>query len=85
MARICEGIGSSQLPRIPGGIALVYFMMLAPFVSVLNDVSTKMCGGNQQFVWSTDKRRSDALGVKKQRRKVQEPLTPASQLPKAVW
>ncbi|CAJ1368514.1 unnamed protein product [Effrenium voratum] len=55
--RGADAKSTSMSLLIPGGIALVYFMMLAPFVSVLNDVSTKMCGGNQQFVWSTDKRR----------------------------
>ena len=42
---------------IPGLTILVYYFMLEPFVGTLTQVKTAMCGGNQNFVWSTDKRR----------------------------
>ena len=42
---------------IPGLTILVYYLMLEPFVGTLTGVKTAMCGGNQNFVWSTDKRR----------------------------
>ena len=35
---------------------IVYVSMLGPFVGTLTDLSETMCGGNQQFVWSIDKR-----------------------------
>ena len=31
--------------------------MLAPIVQTLTDVSTAMCGGAREFVWTLDKRR----------------------------
>ncbi|CAK8991445.1 unnamed protein product [Durusdinium trenchii] len=42
---------------IPGLTILVYYFMLEPFVGTLTQVKSAMCGGNQNFVWSTDKRR----------------------------
>ena len=42
---------------IPGLTILVYYAMLEPFVGTLTSVKLAMCGGNQNFVWSTDKRR----------------------------
>ncbi|CAE7710759.1 unnamed protein product [Symbiodinium pilosum] len=42
---------------IPGGTILIYFTMLAPIVQTLTDVSTAMCGGAREFVWTLDKRR----------------------------
>jgi len=42
---------------IPCLTIVVYLTMLGPFVGVLQDVSTTMCGGNLGFVWQVDKRR----------------------------
>ena len=42
---------------IPAITLLVYFTMLAPFVTTLESVKGAMCGGNQNFVWALDKRR----------------------------
>jgi len=42
---------------IPVGTLLVYYTMLEPFVGTLTSVKIAMCGGNQDFVWTTDKRR----------------------------
>ncbi|CAE7036725.1 unnamed protein product [Symbiodinium sp. CCMP2592] len=42
---------------IPGLTILIYFTMLAPIVQTLTDVSTAMCGGAHEFVWTLDKRR----------------------------
>ena len=42
---------------IPVGTLLVYYTMLEPFVGTLTGVKIAMCGGNQDFVWTTDKRR----------------------------
>ena len=42
---------------IPVGTVLVYYTMLEPFVGTLTSVKIAMCGGNQDFVWTTDKRR----------------------------
>ena len=59
---------------IPGLTILVYYAMLEPFVGTLTSVKLAMCGGNQNFVWSTDKRRITHLSptlaeVGKKRRK----------------
>ena len=40
---------------IPVGTLLVYYTMLEPFVGTLTGVKIAMCGGNQDFVWTTDK------------------------------
>lgn len=42
---------------IPGMTIIVYLTMLDPFVTLLKDVSTTMCGGYQGFVWDVDSRR----------------------------
>ena len=42
---------------IPALTLFVYYSMLDPFVTTLTGVKTAMCGGNQNFVWSMDKRR----------------------------
>ena len=42
---------------IPVGTLLVYYTLLEPFVGTLTNVRMAMCGGNQDFVWTTDKRR----------------------------
>ena len=42
---------------IPALTLFVYYAMLEPFVGTLTSVKLAMCGGNQNFVWSTDKRR----------------------------
>eukprot|EP00439_Symbiodinium_sp_Y106_P022194 s3415_g2.t1 len=41
---------------IPGGTFMVFFLMLAPMVTTLTEVSQAMCGGNMNFVWTADKR-----------------------------
>eukprot|EP00435_Cladocopium_sp_Y103_P014045 s468_g3.t1 len=41
---------------IPTLTLLVYFLMLAPMVETLHDVSFAMCGGNKAFVWDLDPR-----------------------------
>eukprot|EP00435_Cladocopium_sp_Y103_P040480 s646_g11.t1 len=46
---------------IPALTILVYFSMLEPFVGTLDGVRIAMCGGNQNFVWSLDKRRITQL------------------------
>ena len=46
---------------IPSLTILVYFSMLEPFVGTLDGVRIAMCGGNQNFVWSMDKRRITQL------------------------
>eukprot|EP00434_Breviolum_minutum_P010077 symbB.v1.2.008890.t1/scaffold488.1/size197422/23 len=46
---------------IPGLTILVYYSMLEPFVGTLSSVKDAMCGGNQQFVWTLDKRRITQL------------------------
>jgi len=46
---------------IPALTILVYFSMLEPFVGTLDGVRIAMCGGNQNFVWSMDKRRITQL------------------------
>ncbi|CAE7198290.1 osm1, partial [Symbiodinium sp. CCMP2456] len=35
---------------------MVFFLMLAPMVTTLTEVSQAMCGGNMNFVWTADKR-----------------------------
>ncbi|CAE7816029.1 osm1 [Symbiodinium sp. KB8] len=45
---------------IPGGTFMVFFLMLAPMVTTLTEVSQAMCGGNMNFVWTADKRTSPA-------------------------
>ena len=42
---------------IPAITLLAYFTMLEPFVTTLESVKGAMCGGNQNFVWTLDKRR----------------------------
>ena len=42
---------------IPSLVVLVYATMLGPMVSTLEQVQAATCGGNQDFVWSMDKRR----------------------------
>ena len=46
---------------IPGLTILVYYSMLEPFVGTLASVKEAMCGGNQNFVWTLDKRRITQL------------------------
>ena len=46
---------------IPGLTILVYYSMLEPFVGTLTSVKDAMCGGNQNFVWTLDKRRITQL------------------------
>jgi len=47
----------SMSVMIPAALLLVYYSMLGPFVGTLTDVKLAMCGGNQNFVWTMDKRR----------------------------
>ena len=42
---------------IPLLTIMVYYLMLEPMVQTLTSVKFAMCGGNQNFVWNTDKRR----------------------------
>lgn len=46
---------------IPALTICVYAFMLDPFVGTLDQVRLAMCGGNQDFVWTLDKRRITQL------------------------
>ncbi|CAE7302044.1 unnamed protein product [Symbiodinium natans] len=48
---------STTMSLLSPGTHRIYFTMLAPIVQTLTDVSSAMCGGAQQFVWTLDKRR----------------------------
>ena len=46
----------SMLVLIPLVTMIVYLNMLAPMVATLDSAKDAMCGGNLQFVWTTDQR-----------------------------